>query len=334
MTITFPHIQGIEGDDLPYYMRLFGADPDDLPEDIWFVPVNDHYNRHGPEWYPWAVENAAKSRVVVFYDAENSGDWFHPQFVKFITEFPHNNKVYLTSNFSKRFAIPGVRIITWDFDWNRVKAYYTETIPQGIFLHHYGKKHRYTLPTLGASPTKKFLSLCGQAFNHRAKLYDVVKDRTDGYVSNRAAGRTLEDQNPCHTEEVWGYTPVPNFFYEDSCLSVFVESTCVCEDLIHLSEKTIEPSMKGHFVLPFSNPGFVERVSDLGFKFPDFIDYSYDRELNVDRRFDMFVAEFNRLVTEIDLFAMHKQRRELFEYNRQCLYDIPYDKSILEIFNV
>lgn len=331
MTITFPHIQGIEGDDLPYYMRLFGADPADLPKDIWFVPVNDHYNRHGPEWYPWTVENAAQARTVVFYDAENSGDWFHPQFVKFITEFPHDNKVYLTSNFSKRFTLPDVRIIAWDFDWNRVKAYYTETIPDGIFLHHYSAKHRYVLTDLSTTPTKKFLSLCGQAFNHRAKLYDIVKGRPDGYVSNRAAGRFLEEQS---TDQVWGYTPVPSKFYEDSCLSVFVESTCVCEDLIHLSEKTIEPLMKGHFVLPFSNPGHIDRVKTLGFRFPDFIDYGYDRELDADRRFDLFATEFNRLMTQVDIIEVHQQHREIFEYNRQCLYDIPYDKTILEVFNV
>lgn len=333
MNITFPHIQGIEGDDLPYYIRLLGADPADLPKDVWFVPVNDHYNRHGPEWYPWTVSNAANARTVVFYDAENSGDWFHPQFVDFITNFPHDNKVYLTSNFSKRFSIPGVQVIAWDFDWNRVKAYYTETIPNGIYLHHYGAKHRYTLTNINTTPSKKFLSLCGQAFDHRAKLYDVVKNNDHGYVSNRAAGRTLEDSVET-TEEVWGYTPVPNIFYEDTCLSVFVESTCTCTDLIHLSEKTIEPLIKGHFVLPFSNPNFIERVSDLGFRFPDCIDYSYDRELDVDRRFDMFIEEFSRLINDEDIFRLHQQHQGLFKYNRQCLYDIPYDNSILEIFNV
>ena len=69
------NIQGIEGDDIPYHLGLLGEDVDNLPKDVYFYTLTDHYNVHDAEWKKSAEECATKSRAVVFYDLVVSDDF-------------------------------------------------------------------------------------------------------------------------------------------------------------------------------------------------------------------------------------------------------------------
>ena len=132
--------QGIEGDDLPWHFSLLGID---IPKDYYFVPLVDHYNLHSPEWQP----NIQNARVVVFYDLLHHGDSEYEKFVEYITQFDHPNKVYLTVNQSPKLDLgPTVKLVQWDFMWNRYKAYYTESIPDNLALHHCSRNyHQFDL---------------------------------------------------------------------------------------------------------------------------------------------------------------------------------------------
>lgn len=326
------NIRGIEGDDIPYYLKLLGYDAGTLITDrYYFFPLNDHYNTHGPEWLLDTIALAQTKDVVVFYDLVNTGDYEHNKFKKFIWEFDHPCKVYLTVNQSPNLDMgPGVTLVQWDFMWNRIKAYYTEPVPTELHLHHYAHK-KYTPVDLDFSylKSRKFLSMLGREYGYRKPYYEFIMPHCDkGYVSNRTRGITLEEQ-----EVTGAYTPVPNSFYEDSYFSTYVESNCTQRDLIHITEKTFEPLIKGHAILPFTNPGAIKRLQTLGFKMVDFVDYSFDSIQEVDKRFAMVQEEFLRLLT-LDLDTLYKSNQTVIMYNQECINTIPYDNRILEIFNV
>ena len=330
-------IWGIEGDDIPYHLRQLGIDLEALDNNgIYFYPLNNHYGLHTTEWYAQAKTRALQARTVVFYDIVNIDDEASSKFIKFIDEFEHPRKLYLTVNQSKNIKVDA-EVIAWDFMWNRVKLYYVDTPPDIKFgepdrvLHHYSGAGVYQLTDLNFDQQRAriFLNLCGRNYGYRNTLFEYAQQHSDqGYISNRGKNITLE--NP---PSVGAYWPVPNSFYENSYFSVYVESNCEDPNLIHMTEKTFEPLIKGHFVLPFANPGSIARIQDLGFKLPDFIDYSYDTIDNHAVRFDAFIKEFCRLLT-FDWPTLYAKHSNIILHNRTCLHSIPYDPSILRIFNV
>lgn len=324
----FNTIRGIEGDDIPYHLSLLGFDANDISDRYWFYPLNDHYNTHKPGWQDLQTNKAKSCEVVVFYDLVNTGDYEHGLFRKFVYEFEHSNKVWLTINQNSQFSLDGVKIIPWDFMWNRTKAYYTETIPTNLRLHHYSAG-QYILPNLDFDKPRNeiILSMTGREYGYRTRLYEMIKDNP-GYISNRSRGKFLE------TAPVTGaFSPAPNYFYLDSYCSLYVESNCLQTDLIHITEKTFDPLIKGHFVLPFTNPGAINRLQDMGFKVPDFIDYSFDSIADPDARFQAVMDQY----AEITMCNIHKryvENKDLVIHNQQCINSIPYDARILKVFDV
>ena len=227
------NIRGIEGDDIPYHLSLLGYDAGTMISDnYYFFPLNDHYNTHGPTWLEENTKIAKNKNVVVFYDLVNTGDYEHNQFKRFIWDFDHPCKVWLTVNQSPRLDLgPTVKIIQWDFMWNRIKAYYTEPISEHLHLHHYNPG-RYQTIKLDFSYLRshKFLSMLGREYGYRRPHYEFVLPHAQaGFVSNRSRGITLENH-----EVIGAYNPVPNRFYEESYFSTYVESNCTQIDLIHL----------------------------------------------------------------------------------------------------
>jgi hypothetical protein len=314
--------QGIEGDDLLWHFSLLGIT---IPEDYYFIPLVDHYNLQ-------RTPDPQQARVLIFYDLLHHGDNEHKKFVEYIENFNHPSKVYLTVN-QQNVYIDNVKVVPWDFMWNRFKAYYTEKIPDNLNLHHCsrdiycnGNYYQHQLD-FNKPKSKMFMSPMGKDYGYRSRLYNIVK-YYNGYVSNRSQGITFEE------EPVEGiFKPIPAKFYLDSYFSIYVESNAFSSELIHLTEKTFEPLTKGHFILPYTNPGSVKRIKDLGFKLPEFIDYSFDLEYDADRRFNMLINEFQRLLT-LDLPMLYKQNQDLLEYNKNCINTIPYDRRIQEIFDV
>lgn len=327
------NIRGIEGDDIPYHLSLLGYDADTLVTDrYYFFPLNDHYNTHGATWLEETSALAKTKDVVVFYDLVNTSDYDHVKFKQFIWSFDHPCKVYLTVNQSPKLDMgPTVKIIQWDFMWNRIKAYYTEQVPGHVMhLHHYSynKYHKVNL-NFNYLRSRKFLSMLGREYGHRRPYYEFVVAHQDlGYVSNRDRGITLEEH-----AVLGAYTPVPNNFYEDTYFSTYVESNCTQSDLIHITEKTFEPLIKGHAVLPFTNPGAIKRLCDMGFRMPSFVNYHFDSITDIDERFSSVKEEFLRLL-DLDLPKLYADNADVFIHNQRCLSTIPYDNRILEVFNV
>lgn len=327
-------INGIEGDDIPYHLNLLGVSLENI-NDIFFVSLNDHYGLHTNNWVDRTQLEANKYKRVVFYDLINTGDGYHKNFCEFIEQFDHPNKIYLTNNFSKTFVLPGVHIVRWDFMWNRVKLYYTGANElTGAYsdplLHHFAGKSKYILNDISSSLSREkiFLNLCGRGYGYRNRLYSELEQYSHmGYRSMRSAGIHL-DETPVNG----AYVPIPNKYYNNSYVSIYVESNSIEPNLIHITEKTFEPLIKGHFVVPFANPGTIARIHELGFMLPDFIDYSYDTVLDVEKRFNCFKNTIDKIIN-LDWATLYKKNYHIIEHNRQRLYELEYDRSIIGIFN-
>ena len=322
------NFRGIEGDDISFHLDRLGYDINYISNRVWFYPLNDHYNTHNKGWAEQATQQAKEHEVIIFYDLVNTGDIEHTQFCEFVKNFNHPYKCYLTVNQNTELKIEGVRILPWDFMWNRTRAYYTEELPPELNLHHCARG-QYTLPALDFTTprNKKFLSLTGRDYGYRTNLYEFI-NKYDGYISNRARGQYLED-NPV----IGAYNPIPNKYYMDSYISIYVESNCLATDLIHITEKSFEPLIKGHIILPFSNPGTIERLKGIDFKFPDFVDYSFDSIKDPAKRFAALTTEFKRLLT-LDLLTLYAENKDIFIHNQGCVETIKYDHRVLRVFDV
>ena len=322
---------GIEGDDLPFQLSLLGLNANTFDQQCWFYPLVDHYNTHGSDWQAQQTQQAKQHRAVIFYDLVNTGDYEHAKFCEFVSNFDHPHKFYLTVNQSSKLQLAGVDIVPWDFMWNRYRSYYTETVPyNNLYLHHYAGPDCYQLPELNFDQPRKqkFLSLTGREFGYRTNLYEIVRDYSEGYVSNRSRGIYLEG-----APVVGAFQPVPNTFYLDSYISIYCESNFLRTDLIHITEKTYEPLIKGHIILPFSNPGTVSRLVEMGFRMPNCVDYSFDSVEDPARRFDMVIDQFKNLMMQ-NLPRLYQDNRAVFEHNQACVQTIAYDTRILELYNV
>jgi len=112
-------------------------------------------------------------------------------------------------------------------------------------------------------------------------------------------------------------------YFEDSFLSIYGESV---EECISPTEKTWAPFLNGHFILPFSGCGFIEYLKNKGWEFPDFIDYSYDKEPDYQTRINLYGEEIKRLMN-----IPHKTWEELYvenihilAHNRLKMFQDPY----------
>jgi hypothetical protein len=249
------------------------------------------------------------------------------------------------------------KILFYDFLWNRSKAYYTQRHWTQVERPWYMiNQDDFLLQNISSADAKTRLFLSPNKLGrpnspYRTRLTEVVQ-RYDieplGFISvvtpggdsrnllsnsvQPGAWRVAQIIHNNRTGAPYGYVPVHNAYYNETFFSVYVE-TFETGTTQFITEKTLDPLIKGHFILPFSSPGFVRYIKSRGWQLPEFIDYSYDLINDDDLRFAAFKREFERLC----LFDMDKWRQlwvdniGILEYNRNRLHTRPYDR--LEILN-
>lgn len=182
----------------------------------------------------------------------------------------------------------------------------------------------------------------------RPKLFEFMKSRRDqGFLGNPAQGIILYSNSDVlvdletnhfmparfykglsYEDPVWRYKLCPphRAYYEHSFVSIYSETVEHGRSLI-VTEKTYFAFIQGHFVLPFSCAGFITRLQQLGFRMPDFIDYSYDNEPNDQRRQKLYLQEVDR-VCSWNVEHWHQLWNDninVIKHNRQCMLDKPFD---------
>jgi hypothetical protein len=205
--------------------------------------------------------------------------------------------------------------IFYDFLWERQKTYFCNwkdslDLSQRVWTYSTDKK-MYELAAIEKNNEiyKHFLApirihnLSGThpRWLFRKKLMKILK-KDQGYLSNSATGKFLYPQftndnilRYFKDENIKGggtWYPVHNRYYLNTVASIYVESLTVSSTINSVTEKTWDPLIKGHFIIPFGYSGLIEDIKSYGFRLPDWIDYSYDSITNSEKRFN----EFTRVV--------------------------------------
>lgn len=116
------------------------------------------------------------------------------------------------------------------------------------------------------------------------------------------------DVPPFHTD--WGLT-YKNKPYKHSFVNIVSESHFNSNDIVHFTEKSLIPFYFNQIPLIIASPNHIKKLKetfDLDF-YDDFVNHSYDNEIDNDKRIRMIVDEIIRLNNKKDLI------REFFEKN-------------------
>lgn len=250
------------------------------------------------------------------------------------------------------------KIISSKFIFNRSKAYYDQRqFTNGIQPWYLIDSADFLLPKLDIhkTATKIFLSpnkvyrdgqhfreQLGNALQHYQELgwQGTLKKVYSNTRSQNWQGRLLapnrfmpDSTNPCDLAEIeqhltlneLGYSPVHNAYYMDSYISIYAE-TMEHGTTVLTTEKTFDPLIKGHFILPFGTAGLIANIQELGFELPGFIDYSYDQEATDSLRFQLYQQEIKRLLGKsLDEWQQHwVDNFEIIKHNRSVFENTPY----------
>jgi len=247
-------------------------------------------------------------------------------------------------------------VINNDFLFNRTKAYYLDYPwrPETKRWYYHGPE-AFVLEDIPTAENKQKIyvapnntkgSFTFRKIKYRPQLVQLLKInyRDLGYIGNYDDDKNFflyaHYQIPnCHSIEelenmqipngygTMGYTPPHNEYYKNTFISIYGE-TIEFGPTHAITEKTYDPLIKGHFILPFSAPGFLDRVRLMGFKLPDFIDYGYDTIQDDDQRWTAYADEVRRLLSmSLDQWRQHwTDDLDLIRHNRQVFFTKDYDR--------
>jgi hypothetical protein len=254
-------------------------------------------------------------------------------------------------------TINNERIIFNDFLFNRTKAYYSQyPFSPGTQLWYYHDMIAYKAPQLITADSKKKIFVCpGKTYNgerkYRTQLISKIRNyNTLGYVGNYDDDPNLflhsqiefpaaftninelekETQTKFGSQEYYlpqGYSPPHSEYYKNTFVSIYGE-TIEYGNTIMITEKTWDPLIKGHFILPFSCCNFIQRLRSVGIALPAFIDYSYDAEPNDERRWQLYSVEIDRLLAmDLDTWRQHwNDNLDLLLANQRYFHTRDYDR--------
>lgn len=176
--------------------------------------------------------------------------------------------------------------------------------------------------------------------NDRASYLGYLSDPSNGIIFEPEQAELISVMKLDEQGGGGTWYPIANKYYESSFWSVYVET--ITKTILHygatveipdhhkvrtITEKTWDPLIKGHFILPFGYSGIIEDIKSYGFLFPDWIDYSYDTVKDDDTRFLRFLESVNKLLTigVPELETLFHRDKYILEHNRSIFWSRPYD---------
>lgn len=135
----------------------------------------------------------------------------------------------------------------------------------------------------------------------------------------------------------FGWIPAHNAYYETSVVSIYVETLTYfyseSEYNTSITEKTWEPLIKGHFILPFGYRGMIQELREnYGVRFPDWIYYDYDSITNDLKRWVCYINEVKR-VLNLGAEVLHRlkiQDMATLQYNRDLFFNKRYKHTVYD----
>jgi hypothetical protein len=241
------------------------------------------------------------------------------------------------------YEIQHNRIIFTDYMFNRTKAYhqgYQFSPDTNRWYYHKDIDYQDFPASSNDNKNKIFIAPIRTFFKSekhrfRNKLLDHLcnKYRDLGYIGNPNNNihlynnsdfsldwhpRDFRVDDLANTRGCHGYVPPHVAYYRDSFVSIYGETIEFGSTYI-VSEKTYVPLIRGHFILPFSNRGFIGHLKSIGVRLPSFIDYSYDDIEDYDRRMQSYFIEVDRLLAlDLDTWCEHwNQNIDLIRANQR-----------------
>jgi len=249
--------------------------------------------------------------------------------------------------------------IYYDHMWNRQKIYFTNynyinlkgrcytsgSDIKNFELVEIEKKYNLNMKKM-LSPTRVY-SFSHPRLDYRKQLLDFIRANDDMFFySDNQNGKILgsEGQNLESFIRNGGWYPVANEYYNNSFISMYVETiTGIHADdgttYSLVTEKTFDPLIKGHFVLPFGYSGLINDIKLYGFKLPDWIDYSYDTFQDDQIRFNRFLEVGQELLNLSmgELLQLFKKDMDILLHNREVFWTKTYDplsKKVKKFFDL
>lgn len=242
------------------------------------------------------------------------------------------------------------RMIYWDCMFDRQRLYFTDyariaALPPQVWTQNTGA-HTFELSHDSRRIIRKFLapmrvypegSTDSQRMTLRQRLRDHLQDR-DGLISRPELMETFLPQgcdglalraildNSLGQGGVW--EPMANCYYDVTAASIYVETIVSGHQMHIITEKTWDPLIKRHFILPFGYPGMISDLTqDYGVLLPDFIDYSYDSIPDVEERFAAYLNSVDRFLSLSveELSALVNEHQKLLDHNRSIFFNRGYD---------
>jgi hypothetical protein len=250
----------------------------------------------------------------------------------------HAGRITVTN--ARDFNIDNPKILFNDYLFNRTKAYHLKYPFTSSTGPWYLKSWEdFVIPNVvsAESRNKIYIATNKTYFDakwprqrfYRKKLMSLLKSKysTSGHLGDPADPSigTL----PSHSRmQFVGYSPPHSMYFENSFISIYAE-TLEYGSTFAVTEKTFDPLIKGHFILPFGTYKFIENTKlHYGFEFPDFIDYSYDLIEDGAQRYHAYSREVERLLAiPIDTWREHWDNYKVLRAtNQQIFFNRPYHR--------
>lgn len=252
--------------------------------------------------------------------------------------------------------------IQYDFLWNRQKIYFTNynyiNLKERLYVPKADIKNWELNPIYKSTdkiynqlrkflcPNRIYSEYDHPRLEYRKKLGQFLKNyEHDGHISDPANNKILHAENPIVDDflDRGGWYPVANHYYQGTFFSIFVETVTGNLDADHpyksITEKTWDPLIKGHFILPFGYRGLIDHIKSYGFKLPEWIDYSYDYIEDDDLRFEAFLNSAEKILklSISDWTSLYEKDKHLLEHNREVFWTRPYDSlhdKVVDFFQI
>ena len=234
---------------------------------------------------------------------------------------------------------------------------YVDDLSKTVWSLH-SNKDMYQLNNIDTDMTKnKNILFAGRIYNHtqvgrmnyRKQLRNHLLEYNNGkgFINDCANGAYFFPNNI--NEAVVDYItnisgsmwyPLNDSYYKNSMVSVYVETLINYGNISKIvTEKTFDPLIKGHFILPFGTVNFIKTCKEVyGFEFPNWIDYSYDGIEDADVRFKHYIKSVDQIINmPIETLQNYvRTNRDILYHNRNVIlnYKMPsFYNSIINCIN-
>ena len=327
----------------PEWIRVNSVDRADVVPLI--ADVSCNYDRN------WLGSVVRPDHILLILNVTHASEEFGPGYIQHVQhELRGITDRFVIAHTNANSSVMGAdpRMIYWDCLFDRQRLYFTDysriaALPPQVWTHNTGA-HTFELSHDRRRITRKFLAPMrvygsgadSQRMTLRQRLRDYLEDR-GGMISRPEQQSTFLPQG-CdslslsailnNTQGVGGvWEPMANCYYDVTAASIYVETIVSGHQMHTITEKTWDPLIKRHFILPFGYPGMIRDLEqDYGVLLPDFIDYSYDTIPDVEERFTAYLHSVDRFLalTMEELQTLVFDHSELLDHNRSIFFNRGY----------